>query len=130
GLTGAIPRLFFQRGGMGPLLVQRIGVAVRQTEQVTTTEIDQQATENQAEQQKTADQRRGDHFRRVGSFRSDLPFMRDEVIKQQPLLFLQFQPTLAAYVLDHWLVLRATCNRFLGESDPLVVQLANTLDST
>ncbi len=129
GLACSIPGLLFQSGGMRLLLFERLRVAVRQTDQVTPPEIHQQAAENQAEQQKTANQRGGDRFGRIGTFGSDLSFVGDELIEQTTLFFLQFKPSMAADIVDDRLVLIPALDRFPGESDPLFMQAADALDS-
>jgi len=111
------------------LLAQRFGVGRRQRGQVTATEKDQQAAEDQAEQQETADQRGGDDLRDIGAVGTDLPLAGDEIIEQAALFFLQFQAALALHRLDHRLPLAAPADHLFGKGQPLPMQHRDALDA-
>ncbi len=114
---------------MGLLALQRLRVAFRQRGQVTTTEINEHAAKDQAEQQEAADQRGGDHFRNVGALAAQLTLAGNEVVEQAALILLQLEPTLALHLLNNRQPLAALADQILGKDQPLAVQHGDTLDA-
>ncbi len=129
GLPGAVPGLLLKRLGMRLLALQRLRVALRQRGQVTTTEINEHAAKDQAEQQEAADQRGGDHFRNVGALAAQLTLAGNEVVEQAALILLQLEPTLALHLLNNRQPLAALADQILGKDQPLAVQHGDTLDA-
>ncbi len=129
GLPGAVPGLLLKRLGMGLLALQRLRVALRQRGQVATTEVDEHAAEDQAEQQKAADQGGGDHLRYIGALAAQLAFAGDEIVEQTALILLQLQPALALHILNDGLPLSTLCDQILGKDQPLAMQHGDALDA-
>src|SRR5690606_17619585 len=114
---------------MGLLLIERLGVGLRQAQQVPACEEDQQPTKDQAEQQKAADQRRGYHLGLVAT-RSTLDSLRlDQLIELPAHLLDQLATTIGADVLHHRQSFTTPFDRELGKFHPLVFQRLDPLDS-
>ncbi len=129
GLAGAVPGLLFQRLGMRLLLAQRFGVGRRQRGQVTATEKDQQAAEDQAEQQEATDQRRGDDFRGVGTLGTQLALGGNEFVEQRAALVGQVEAAAGAHVLDDRLAGATPRDPFFGKGEPEMMRRLDLLDA-